>query len=170
MSTFTDIRDAVVKLGLPLLGAALPLPGGVALGEALAAYVGAPSSKPEDILTHLTQNADALEKAKEFELTHQETILRINTDAEIRAVEAVNKTMQAEAASDHWPTYAWRPFIGFTAGGVVMTNYILAPVFKFAPVPIDSQVWLFLTTILGVASYFRGKMQADPRVPTDNRG
>jgi hypothetical protein len=24
--------------------------------------------------------------------------------------------------------------------------------------------------VLGIASYFRGKMQADPSVPTDNRG
>lgn len=26
------------------------------------------------------------------------------------------------------------------------------------------------TPVLGIASYFRGKMQADPRIPTDNRG
>ncbi|MBA8737534.1 hypothetical protein [Chromobacterium violaceum] len=25
---------------------------------------------------------------------------------------AVNATMQAEARTEHWPTYSWRPFIG----------------------------------------------------------
>jgi len=169
MSTFTDIRDTLVKMGLPLLGAALPVPGGAALGAALAAHIGAASSSPADIALALA-SPEALEKAHEFELTHQEMITRITVDAEIRAVEAVNRTMQSEAASDHWPTYSWRPFLGFSAGFIIIFSYIVAPTFELKPVPIDAQVWLFLTAVLGVASYFRGKAQADPNVPTDNRG
>lgn len=75
--------EAIAKLGLPLLGAALPIPGGEAIGAALASHIGAPSSSPEDILATLTQSADAIQKAKEFELTHQETMLKITTDYEI---------------------------------------------------------------------------------------
>lgn len=29
---------------------------------------------------------------------------------------AVNQTMQAEASSEHWPQYSWRPFWGFVSG------------------------------------------------------
>ena len=29
---------------------------------------------------------------------------------------AVNQTMQAEANSEHWPQYSWRPFWGFASG------------------------------------------------------
>jgi Holin of 3TMs, for gene-transfer release len=29
---------------------------------------------------------------------------------------AVNQTMQAEAKSEHWPQYSWRPFWGFISG------------------------------------------------------
>lgn len=29
---------------------------------------------------------------------------------------AVNQTMQAEANSEHWPQYSWRPFWGFSSG------------------------------------------------------
>ena len=170
MSTFTEIRDSLVKIGLPLLGAALPLPGGAALGAALATAIGSPSASASDVMARLLSSNDAIEKAKQFELTHQETILKITVDADIRAVEAVNKTMQAEAASNHWPTYAWRPFIGFVAGFMLLFNYAFAPLLRLQPVAIDAQAWLFLTAVLGVASFFRGKMQADPGIKTDNRG
>lgn len=69
--------EAVAKIGLPLLGAVLPIPGGAAIGTALAAAIGAGSSKPEDILAALTSNADAIEKAKEFEAAHTETMLQL---------------------------------------------------------------------------------------------
>lgn len=73
---------ALAKLGLPLLGAALPIPGGMALGAALASQIGAPSSSPEDILATLTGNAQALAQARQFELTHQETMLKLTLDAQ----------------------------------------------------------------------------------------
>jgi L-cysteine desulfidase len=69
--------ESLAKIGLPLLGAVLPIPGGAALGTALASMIGAGSGKPEDILAALTANADALEKAKEFEATHAETMLQL---------------------------------------------------------------------------------------------
>jgi len=169
MSTFTDIRDSLVKIGLPLLGAALPVPGGAAMGAALAAAIGAPDASPEGIIAHLGQSTEAVQKAKEFEMTHQETILKITVQAEVDAAAAVNKTMQAEAASDHWPTYSWRPFIGFSFGLYVCSMWLL-PLFKVQPVAISPDLTLAIGGILGVASFFRGKMQADPAVQTDNRG
>lgn len=81
MSTFTEIRDQLVKVGLPLLGAALPLPGGAAIRTALAAAIGSPSANPQDISATLA-SPEAVEKAREFELTHQEVILRIQVDDE----------------------------------------------------------------------------------------
>lgn len=164
-----DFGQTIAKLGLPLLGAALPIPGGAAIGTALANYIGSPSAKPEDILQTLTASADAVEKAKEFETTHQETLLKIQTDAEIRSVEAVNASIQAEAKADHWPTYGWRPFIGFQFGFYVMAQWVL-PMLNQKPPTVDPQLMLVIGAILGVASYFRGKAQADPSIPTDNRG
>lgn len=78
----------IAKLGLPLLGAALPIPGGMALGAALASTIGAPSAQPEDILATLTGNAQALAQAKQFELTHQETMLKIAMDAQTAQFQA----------------------------------------------------------------------------------
>ena len=69
--------ESLAKIGLPLLGAVLPIPGGAALGSALASAIGAGSAAPEDVLAALTSNADTLEKAKEFEATHSETMLQL---------------------------------------------------------------------------------------------
>jgi hypothetical protein len=98
----------------------------------------------------------------------------------------VNKTMQAEAASDHWPTYSWRPFIGFcfgilavTTGVTVFVSYVAVMFLKRDPAMLGSlpgmigseaAVMATMAPVLGIASWFRGKMQADPNINTDNRG
>jgi len=73
-----DIQDIAKKfalIGLPLLGAALPIPGGMALGTALAASLGCPNGTPEELLSHLTANPEQIEKAREFELENRKEIL-----------------------------------------------------------------------------------------------
>lgn len=78
-----QLGQELAKIGLPLLGAALPIPGGAALGTALASVINSPSAKPDDILATMTANADSLQKAKEFELTHQEKILELTQSHEL---------------------------------------------------------------------------------------
>lgn len=65
---FKDIARDVAALGLPFLGAALPVPGGAALGVALASTLGVSSGKAGDVLSALTSSADAVLKAKQFEM------------------------------------------------------------------------------------------------------
>lgn len=84
-------------------------------------------------------------------------------------VREVNATMRAEAAADHWPTYSWRPFIGFCFGIYVCSLWILPLVGK-TPVVMSADMVLAVGGILGVASWFRGKMQASPNTQSDNRG
>jgi hypothetical protein len=88
---------------------------------------------------------------------------------------AVNQTMQTEAKADHWPTYSWRPFVGFCFGIAWLGDYLLIPVLRgwwpAIPQPsIPPEAWVAIGGVLGVASFFRGKMQSDPRVQSDNRG
>ncbi|QDD62636.1 hypothetical protein EJD96_00005 (plasmid) [Herbaspirillum seropedicae] len=99
---------------------------------------------------------------------------------------AVNETMRAEAAADHWPTYSWRPFIGFcfgcmglVSGGTVAIAYLGVMFFRVDPVVLghlpgligaEAGVMATMAPVLGIASYFRGKMQASPVVASDNRG
>jgi hypothetical protein len=119
-----DFGEAIAKLGLPLLGAALPLPGGLALGTALAAQIGAPSGKPEDLLAALATNADAVNKAKQFENEHQEKMLELTLNYEVESRKAdsadlatVDATMQEELRNsdkESWYQKAWRPACGFS--------------------------------------------------------
>lgn len=99
----------------------------------------------------------------------------------------INKTMQAEAAAEHWPTYTWRPVIGFAVGFNTFASGILVLI-VFGPVMFGvaaaasaigslpsalgalAAVNATVLPILGIASWYRGKMQANPAVPTDNRG
>lgn len=97
----------------------------------------------------------------------------------------INATMRAEATAEHWPTYGWRPAIGFA----VAINIVLSGLTVFAayigamwfgkPEPLAHLAGMLgamaaligmAAPILGIASWFRGKMQADPSVPTVNKG
>lgn len=76
------------------------------------------------------------------------------------AITAVNATMQAEAKSEHWMQWAWRPTFGFTACAVLVNNYILLPYFKplgVIPIEVPSEVWIMVMAVLGVAAWTRGQ-------------
>lgn len=121
-----NLGEEVAKIGLPLLGAVLPVPGGAAIGNALASAIGSKTANPSDILSVLTSSQEALQKAKEFEATHQETMLKLNLDSELENrkadsidLNAVNTTMQVEAANsanENWFQKGWRPFNGYVLG------------------------------------------------------
>lgn len=139
------------------------------------------------------QGPDALEAIKadpNLALQYRLAVLGQELEFEKLAVQNaadVNKTMQAESASEHWPTYSWRPFIGFAVGFNTIAAGVLVLI-VFGPVMFGSapaaQAISYLPSalgalaavnatvlpILGIASWFRGKMQADPTVPTVNRG
>ena len=189
-----DLKDfglAVAKLGLPLLGAVLPIPGGAAIGTALASALGSGSTKPEDILAELTSNAEALQKAKEFEATHQETMLRLTLEHEAEQrkadsadIASVNATMQAEAvsaASENWFQKGWRPFNGYVVGvsslivvlGVLYLSYIA--VFGKDPSALNA-IPTIVTSIamilaipgaaVGITAWHRGMLQREEASPT----
>ncbi|WP_157763841.1 TspO/MBR family protein [Paraburkholderia aromaticivorans] len=87
----------------------------------------------------------------------------------------VNQTMQVEARADHWRTYAWRPFVGFCFGFAWIGAYFIIPVLRgwwpnIAQPSFPPEAWIAIGGVLGVASFFRGKMQANPTISADSRG
>ncbi|MET3122596.1 hypothetical protein AAKU67_002198 [Oxalobacteraceae bacterium GrIS 2.11] len=126
-----DFGQAIAKIGLPLLGAILPIPGGAAIGSALAAAIGSSSSKPEDILAALTSSADAMEKAKEFQITHTETMLQLHQSfiKDMYAQEVTDRSsaraMQISTRSYTLPVLAWLFVTGFAViTGLKLTGYV----------------------------------------------
>ena len=84
--------------------------------------------------------------------------------------QAVNQTMQAEARSEHWIQYSWRPLVGLTFIGVIINNYILIPYaaalgLGVKVLDIPEGIWSAMLVILGVAAGTRGlqKWQAEKK-------
>lgn len=163
---WSDVGGKVREIAgasLPALGTALGGPAGAAIGVALGKALGTDPT-PDAVAAAL--NPDAAVKLREIEADLAKA--QIVSDASI--IGAVNVTMQAEAKSDHWPTYMWRPVCGFAFAAVWLGDYFILPLLQI-PVPtVPAEAWVAIGAILGVASWYRGKMQADPRMTTDNRG
>lgn len=146
----------------------------------------------DTVHTFVTTDKDRLElqnKLADLQMQYNMKIMDVGVQYEQLAAQnadSINKTMQSEAAAEHWPTYAWRPFIGFVfglmafimAGTVaasyisVMMGYMKPEVLSYIPQMLTSMSMVMATIapILGVASWFRGKMQSDPTIPTINKG
>jgi hypothetical protein len=133
----------------------------------LADKVGATAETAEAVTSALTGLAGTPEgriRLAEIDADLRKHAIDAGIDLERLAVQNaadINKTMQVEAGAEHWPSYSWRPFIGFVFGSYVLSLWVL-PLLGKAPVPISSDVVLTVGAILGVASWFRGKAQADP--------
>lgn len=164
---------ALVGKSAPILGTLLTGPAGaaVAVGGMIASALGT-GNTPDEVAVALTSNPDAAVKLKEIEKQRQVELQALavqhaanELSADTARIQAVNSTMQAEAAAEHWPTYSWRPFCGFVFGVTFFGVYFVLPLMKL-PVPaVPFEAWAALGAILGVASWFRGKAQADPTNP-----
>lgn len=168
----------IVKDTLPFIGAALGGPLGGIAAEFVGSKLGLPHSTIDSVKTALSgATPEQQVQLKQIEADFQLKMAALGYDSvskidELNAsiIQAVNKTMQAEAASEHWPTYSWRPFCGFVFGTMFLGVYFVLPL-AHIPVPIvPTEAWMSMGAVLGVASFFRGKMQADPSIPTTNKG
>lgn len=112
------------------------------LGSAVAKAAAAFKADPTKVLEFETQIAQAT-------IQFQQS-----------AIAAVNETMRAEANSQHWMQWSWRPLFGFTACSVLVNNYVLLPYLRpwgVLPIEVPSEVWIMIMAVLGVAAWTRGQ-------------
>lgn len=188
-----DWKDlaALVGKSAPLLGTLMAGPAGGAIGGLVASALGTPAT-PDAVQQALQTNPDAAVKLQQVESDRQVHLAELTADqakAEILAAQQgvtdINATMRVEAAAEHWPTYSWRPAIGFAVAlGVLLSVLTVFLAYGAAIVygRADGLAQLpgilaaiagiigVVSPILGIASYFRGRMQSEPAVPTVNRG
>lgn len=97
-----------------------------------------------------------------------------------------NLPRPTEAASEHWPICSWRPFIGFvfgamgaSLGATVAACYLGVMLFGAKPEPLATLPTMLgamigvmgvMSPLLGISSWFRGRAQADPNIPTNHQG
>ncbi|WP_199779064.1 hypothetical protein [Burkholderia sp. BE12] len=150
-------------------------------------------SAPDAALAAIQADPNLSMSFQKAVLDNQAQLAQIDADlskaelaADVANTQSINQSIQAEAKADHWPTYSWRPFVGFCFGllglisGVTVAGAYMGVMFFQANPAILAQlpgmlgaeaaVMATMAPVLGIASYFRGKMQANPMIPTDNRG
>jgi hypothetical protein len=168
----------VVGGAAPILGTLLGGPGGAAVGALIASALGA-GNTPDEVSQALVTNPDAAVKLKEIESRRQVDLQTLLVQAEgnrlsadTAAIQAVNATMQAEAKSEHWLQWSWRPLNGYAlAIGSLATVFAVLYLSYIAVVMKDANALLTIPTIVtsitmalgvpgavcGVTAWFRGK-------------
>ena len=94
----------------------------------------------------------------EMELEMQKLILEEEKNLQLQ-METVNATMRAEAQSDKFIVYAWRPLVGFCFVALICNNFILMPYFAsygLQPIIIPDGIWSAMLVVLGVSAGTRG--------------
>lgn len=158
---------AATMLGGPLAGLAVKF---------LADKLGAPASTVDAVTTALSDLNTTPEgriKLAQIDADLRTHAMDVGINLEQLAVQNagdINKTMQTEATAEHWPSYSWRPFCGFVFGSMFLGVYFVLPL-AHIPVPlVPVEAWASMGAVLGVASWFRGKAQADPNNSAQNKG
>jgi hypothetical protein len=170
-----DLASSIGKFA-PLIGTVIGGPAGAAVGALVSASLGT-DNDPSAVQQALVSNPEVALKLAQLEADQRVQLQTLAVTAEQNRLQAetsqlasVNTTMQSESASNHWPTYSWRPFIGFVFGTMAFGVYFVLPLLHIPPPTVPFEMWGAFGAILGVASWYRGKMQADPAIPTDNKG
>lgn len=132
-----------------------------AIGGALGEAVSKVGSGIKDVVSAFKADPTTVEK-------HIAALEQAYVELEKSSQAQINETMRAEAQSQHWAQWLWRPTIGFTFAGVLINNYILLPYmqgFGIVPIDIPMHVWTAMLVILGAAAAGRSweKVSNHPR-------
>lgn len=167
---------------LPTITGALGGPIAGIATKFIADKLGVPEDKVLDNLANASPETLAKLKAIDAELKIKLAEIEFkNNELDFKSEElssneilSVNKTMQVEAAGEHWPTYSWRPFLGFSFGvsflavstlccwlayRAILANSPTAIAMIPSMITAFSPLFAILGGILGVAAWHRGKMQ-----------
>lgn len=125
------------------------------IGDLIQSTVGNVVNKLAD---HYLPASMSEKEKEEFKLRAAE-LAQKEYETNVAFTQTINQTMQAEAKSEHWMQWSWRPLIGYTFASVIINNYICLPYFKsfgLMPIDIPSGIWEAMLVVLGVAAGTRG--------------
>ena len=161
-----DWRDvgAIAGKAAPIIGTILggPVGAGVGVVGSLLASTFGSENTPDAIHAAIAADPQAAVKLAQIEADNRTQLAQIASQqaiAEIQAeaakIQSVNLTMQAEAKSEHWLQWSWRPVCGLTFCVLTIAVYFGLPLAKLPVPPIPETVWMAFLAILGVASWGR---------------
>jgi len=170
---------ATVGRFAPLIGTLLGGPAGGAIGAMVASSLGV-GNTPDAVSQAIATNPDAAVKLAQIEADQKVKLQELATDqakteigASVQNAGDVNKAMIAESSSEHWPQYSWRPSIGFAVavavfvsaltipGAYIAAAYGYAGGLQYLPGILAAEAGVIgvASPILGIASWYRGKMK-----------
>jgi len=172
--TLAEVGRTVAQFA-PMLGKLLPIPGAGIAGDLIASAFGVENT-PDAIHQAITSDPNAAIKLAAIEGDNRALLQKQLLTAETARIQTVNATMQAEAKSEHWAQWGWRPFWGFASGAAFFAVAVLVCLLAYraviggdpkamAMIPslLGNFPLLFATpaAILGVSAYHRGKQQRE---------
>lgn len=160
-----------IKAVLPVIGTALGGPLGLAAATFIGSKLGISDATVEKVTTALAgMTPEQLATYKQADNDFQVKMTELGYDSvyklqqlNVQAAEVINKTMQVETTSEHWASWFWRPAIGLSLAAYINSLWIL-PLFHVQPITLPPELIMTIGGILGIASFFRGKAQADPAI------
>ena len=175
--TWKDV-GSFIKSTAPTVGGLLFGPAGAKVGQLVSSALSV-DPDPDKVLEVLKSNPDAIVKVREIEANRQIELAKIGAASiqeDTKQLQAINETMRAEAASEHWWASAWRPFWGFISAVAFLVAVVFVCVLAYrAIVNRDKDAMAMIPTfifnmaalfaipggILGVAAWHRGMMQRE---------
>jgi len=153
MDVLDSILSGLAALAPKVANCIVPGSGPLAHDLMRAVTGDGPDTPIEQVAAKIAADPALLVELQKKAMDHELDMANI----ELQQLAAVNATMQAEAKSEHWPQYSWRPYNGFLFGTAVVLIYFLLPVCD-KPVPeVPEWIWMGWAAILGVATWDRGK-------------
>ena len=156
-----DLGQEIIKLGAPLLGAALGGPAGAQLGALVASAVGGNPQDPASILKAIQQSTDAATKLRELEMKHEEKILKLYMADVASARQREVDIVKATGEKDH--------FLYALAVVIVMGFFALCGLLMWRPLPEGSSqaVYLLFGGLVGgfstILQYFFGSSKENAK-------
>lgn len=152
MGTFDKIVEGIKTVAPTVANIAIPGSGSLIEGI-MRSVAGDKVSDIEAVAAKIEADPTLYVELQKEAMAHEAALSRIEADK----LASVNATMQAESKSEHWPQYTWRPFNGFSFPIAVICIYFVLPIFTKTVPDVPYWVWAGWLSILGVATWDRGK-------------
>lgn len=152
MSVFTKIVDGIKTVAPTLCNIALP-GSGLVLEGLMRGVTGDKDSDIETVAAKIDADPKLYLEFQTKALEQEVSLAQIDANK----LATVNATMQTESKSEKWPQYSWRPFNGFAYPLAVILIYFILPLAKVEVPTVPQWIWIGWLSILGVATYDRGK-------------
>jgi hypothetical protein len=161
---WSDIGATIGKAA-PLIGSLLGGPVGGAVGSIVASALGTDDDAAA-VSAALKSDPAAYAKVREAEIQYRDHLAALQVDAarnrlaaDTARIQAVNTSMQAEANSEHWLQWSWRPISGLLFAPALIAIYVALPVAGIDPPDVPTLVWEAWGALLGITAWHRGVKQ-----------